>query len=72
MVDEMALPKVNVTQNAVCNNEPYYQIPESSYTLTESKYAPMAEEMQKIQLVPYADVLKLEADYNDAFVNFKY
>ena len=31
-----------------------------------------AEELQKIQLVPYQEVLKLEGEFSDAFANFKY
>jgi hypothetical protein len=30
------------------------------------------EELQKIQLIKYADVLKLEGEFKDAFDNFKY
>ena len=36
LVDEVALPKANVTQNPVFNNEPYHEMPESSYSLTVS------------------------------------
>jgi hypothetical protein len=31
-----------------------------------------AEELQKIQLIKYEDVLKLENEFNEAFANFKY
>jgi len=31
-----------------------------------------ADELQKIQLTPYSEVLKLEGEFNDAFSNFKY
>ena len=50
LVDEVAAPKVNVSQSAVFNNEPYYEYPESSYALTESKYAPMEEDLDTIEM----------------------
>ena len=31
-----------------------------------------AEELQKIQLIKYEDVLKIENEFNEAFANFKY
>ena len=55
LVDETAVPKVNdVVQNSVINNEPYYELPESSYAITESTYAPLAEEMDMVEMSSWA------------------
>ena len=54
LVEENAFPKVNASQSAVYNNEPYYEHAESSYALTESKYAPMAEELDTIEMSSWA------------------
>ena len=53
--EETPFAKVDVSQQSkVYNNEPYYEHPESSYPLTESKYAPMAEELDTIEMSSWA------------------